>query len=142
MAVENKLWLLNLHVGRGSNRDMPAALVGAHVPVFVSAPDWQAAAKEAVAQVRKRGFEFIDISDEQVHQLDPFKWSLFIQKSFPEFVSQLPSQDEILAGLPHGKTFFGPFAGYERAQPGASPKGGPTEPFGNPGVGGGPPSVS
>ena len=142
MPLENKLWLLNLHVRRGANRDMPAALVGAFVPVFVSAPDWQAAAKEAVAQVRNRGFEFIDISDKQVHQLDPLKWSAFIQKSFPEFARHLPSQDEVVAGLPHGKTFFGPFVGYEHAQPGAAPNGGPAESFGNSSIGGGPPSVS
>ena len=37
--IANKLFRLNIHVGRGTNTDMPADRGGAYVPVFVGAED-------------------------------------------------------------------------------------------------------
>lgn len=114
VETPNKLWLLNLHIGRGTNSEMPAVLVGAYVAVFVAATDHESAAKEAVSQIRQRGYEFLDISDRKIHQLDPLKWSTYVKEAWPEFPSHFPTQKQVLVGIAEGKTFFGPFAGYER----------------------------
>ena len=109
----NKLWLINLHVGRDANTEMPTNLAGAYVPVFVAAVDHESAAREAVSQVSRRGYKFLDISDKKVHQLDPLKWDAYVRGSWPEFVSHFPTQEEVFVGLAEGRVFFGPFAGYE-----------------------------
>lgn len=108
---ENKLFLLTLHIGRGANSEMPRKLAGAYVAVVVVATDHEAAAREAVSQVTKRCYEFIDIKDRRIHQLDPLKWESYVRKAWPGCVSRFPSQKEVVAGLPPGKVFFGPFEG-------------------------------
>jgi hypothetical protein len=113
-TVTNKLWLLNLHIGRGTSTEMPSNLAGAYVAAFVAAPDHETAAREVVSHLAKRGYEFLDIADRKIHQLDPEKWSSYVAKSWPEFVARFPNQGEVISGLPDGKIFFGPFAGYEK----------------------------
>jgi hypothetical protein len=109
----NSLFLVTVKIGRGSNISMPQPLVGAYVPVFVAGSNLEAAAKAAVSKLVAQGFEFLDI-DGPIRQLDPNEWSVFIDASFPEFKSQFPNQDAVIAGLTEGNVFFGPFAGYER----------------------------
>lgn len=109
---ENHLFLVNLHIGRGTNPDMPEGSTGAYVPGFVAAKDVESAAMALVSNLRGKGFEFIGISDGKVHQLDPLNWSSFIQESWPEFTNHFPSQEEVIAGLSSGITFFGPYACY------------------------------
>ena len=110
---DNKFFMLNVHIGRGSNTEIPPNFAGAYVPVFVAAPDAEAAALEAVKQLNARGYEFLDISDKKFHQLDPGGWGTYIQTAWPEYASHFPSQEDVIAGLPYGQVFFGPFAGYE-----------------------------
>ena len=110
---DNKLFLINLQVGRGSNSEMPQNLAGAYVPVFVAAADSEAAALAAVKHLADQGFEFKDVADKKIHQLDPQSWRSYIKESWTEFESHFPSQEVVLAGLPYGQIFTGPFAGYE-----------------------------
>ena len=106
--------MFSMHVGRGSSTEMPANVAGAYVPIYLGATNYEAALTEAVAQIRKRGYEFIDIADGKAHQLDPLKWSSDVKDAWPEFESHFPTQDEVIDGLGSGKVFFGPFAGYEQ----------------------------
>lgn len=112
----NLLWLIHVHVGRGSNRQMPANLQGATVPVFVGAPDSDAAAKTIATAVARRGFEFIDIVDRKISQLDPATWDAYVQQYWPDHAARFLPQSEIAAFVRSGKVFFGPFAGYESQQ--------------------------
>ena len=109
----NRLFRLTVHIGRGTNAEMPKNLVGAHVPIFVGAPDHEAAAMKAVSSLTHRGFEFIDISDRQIHGLDPTKWDAFVREAWPEFVSYFPPQSKVLSDLNTDFLFTGPFASYE-----------------------------
>lgn len=107
------LWLIHVHVGRGSNRQMPANLQGATVPVFVGAPDSDAAAKTIVTAVARRGFEFIDIVDRKISQLDPATWNAYVEEYWPDHAARFLPQSEIAAFVRSGKVFFGPFEAYE-----------------------------
>lgn len=107
-------FMFNMHVGRGTNSDMPTNLAGAYVPVYLGGTNYEAALTEAVAQIRKRGYDFIDLADGKAHQLDPLKWNSYVQEAWPEFESHFPTQEEVIRGLASGKVFFGPFAGYEQ----------------------------
>ncbi len=111
----NRLFRLTVHIVRGSNAEMPANLIGAHVPIFVSALDHEAAAMKAVSSLTSRGFEFIDISDRQIHELDPTKWDAFVKQAWPEFISYFPPQSKVLSDLNSEFFFTGPFASYESA---------------------------
>jgi hypothetical protein len=111
---ENKLFLINVHVGRGSNTDMPRKLIGAFIPVFVAASDSEAAVLEVVKQLKEQGFALLDVPDEKIYQLDPLDWQSYVESTWPEFESQFPSQEVVIAGLPYGLMFFGPFAGYDK----------------------------
>ena len=111
----SRLFRLTVHIGRGSNAEMPANLIGAHVPIFVGALDHEAAAMKAVSSLTSRGFEFIDISDRQIHELDPTKWDAFVKEAWPEFISYFPPQSKVLSDLDSEFLFTGPFASYESA---------------------------
>lgn len=108
-----RLFRLNIHLRRGRNVEMPANLIGAYVPVFVAAPDHESAARAAVANVTGRGFEFVDIADRQIVELDPTKWDEFVRDAWPELVDHFPSQSEVLKGLQSEFLWTGPFASYD-----------------------------
>lgn len=109
----NKLFRLTVHIRRGTSTEMPKNLIGAYVPIFVGAQDHEAAAIKAVSSLTTRGFEFIDIADGKIHELDPIKWDTFVKEAWPEFVSYFPSQDKVLLELDSDFLFTGPFASYE-----------------------------
>ena len=109
----NRLFRLTLHVARGTNLEMPANLVGAYVPVFVGAVDHTSAAQSAVLSLTKRGFDFRDIADGKIYELDPAKWDAFVAEAWPEFSGHFPAQREVLEMLDSGFLYVGPFASYE-----------------------------
>jgi hypothetical protein len=109
----NKLFRLTVHIGRGTSTEMPQNLVGAYVPIFVGAVDHEAAAMKAVSNLTKRGFEFIDIADRQIHELDPEKWDAFVKEAWSEFSDYFPPQSKVLGELNTEFLFTGPFAGYD-----------------------------
>lgn len=113
-----KLFRLTVHVGRGSNAEMPSNLVGAFVPVFIGAADHESAALQAVEGLRKQGFEFIDIADGKIHELDASKWDEFVRDAWPEFVDHFPTQQVVASGLKSEFFFTGPFASYESREAG------------------------
>ena len=107
------LFLINVKVGRGSNRRMPSTLAGAYVSAYATAADQEAATRLAVAKLTAQGFEFLAIQG-PITRLDPGEWSSHVAQSWPEFIDELPKQDEVAAGLEGEMVFFGPFVGYER----------------------------
>jgi hypothetical protein len=108
-----RLFRLNIHLGRGRNAEMPANLIGAFVPVFVAALDHEAAAHAAVSNLTGRGFEFLDIVDRKIVELDPTTWDEFVRENWPDFVSHFPSQSEVQKGLQSEFLFTGPLASYD-----------------------------
>jgi hypothetical protein len=113
-AVEgNKLYRITLHVGRGTSTEMPANLIGAYVPVFVGADGHEAAAFKAVAAVRSHGYSFIDIADGQIHELDPYRWDAFVMEAWADFVTEFPTQSNVIESLRTNFVFIGPYASYE-----------------------------
>ncbi|WP_221452119.1 hypothetical protein, partial [Comamonas odontotermitis] len=108
-----KLFRLTVHIGRGSNAEMPANLVGAFVPVFIAAADHETAALQAATTLRRQGFEFIDIADGKIYELDVSKWDEFVREAWPEFVDHFPTQQVVADRLTSEFFFTGPFASYE-----------------------------
>ncbi len=109
----NKLFRITLHIGRGSNTEMPAHLVGAFVPVFVGAIDHESAAIMAVKSLTKNGYEFIDIADGKIDELDPNKWNIFVSEAWSDYATIFPTQEKVLADLSNELFFTGPFSSYE-----------------------------
>jgi hypothetical protein len=111
-ALKLKLFRMTLHVGRG-NSEMPANLAGAYVPMFVGAADYQTAVKRAVQKLQQQGYDFIDICDAKVDELDPEKWDQFVSEAWPEFILEFPDQKNVLKALKQDFIFTGPFVSYE-----------------------------
>lgn len=110
-----RLFRVNLHVGRGSNTDMPADSIGAFVPVFVGAKDHESAALLAVAKLcgeGGQGYEFIDITDRKIDELDPLRWDTFVKEAWSDFSEHFPDQQAVIARLSTEFFFTGPFASY------------------------------
>ena len=107
------LFLVNFKVGRGSNGTLPSTLAGAYVSAYATAADHESATRLAVKKLTSQGFEFLSTQG-PITRLDPGEWSLHVVQSWPEFIDELPKQDEIAAGLEREMVFFGPFVGYER----------------------------
>lgn len=113
-ARENaRLFRLMMHIGRGSNQQMPANIVGAYVPVFVGAPDPEAAAVRVLDHLTGRGFQVIGIGGGEVDELEPAQWGSFVNTAWPELADKFPTQQQVNAQLATGFVFVGPFAGYE-----------------------------
>ena len=83
--MSNNLYLINVHIGRGTSAEMPEQLVGAYVPSFAAAPDPESAARQVISNLTGRGFEFLGISDNKIHQLDPAAWDFYLKSAWPEF---------------------------------------------------------
>ena len=115
------LFLVNVKVARGSNIRLPSVLAGAYVSTYVTAADPEAATRLAVSKLIEQGFEFL-ATQGPVTRLDPRQWSSHVAQSWPEFIDQLPTQEEVAAGLAGEMVFFGPFVGYERGLEGTSPR--------------------
>ncbi|HET7837697.1 MAG TPA: hypothetical protein VFL43_17910 [Variovorax sp.] len=115
------LFLVNVKLGRGSNGTLPSTLAGAYVSAYATAPDPESAIRLAVSKLTSKGFEFL-ATQGPISRLDPREWSRHVAQSWPEFIDELPKQDDIEAGLEREMVFFGPFVGYERAPEGSSPR--------------------
>jgi len=115
------LFLVNVKVGRGSNGVLPSTLAGAYVSAYATAADHQDATRLAVRKLTSQGFEFL-ATQGPITRLDPCEWPGHVAQSWPEFIDELPKQDDIEAGLEREMVFFGPFVGYERAPEGSSPR--------------------
>jgi len=111
---KSALYVAFLKIGRGSNTDMPAAYAEAYVPAFSMAENYQVALKAAVSKLRAQGYEFLDIKG-PVQELDPTRWSSYVQATWPEFESMLPDQEWVLASAATEPIFFGPFISYAGA---------------------------
>lgn len=113
VSPRDRLFRITLHIARGTNTEMPSNLMGAYVPVFVGATDQEAAALKAFTAVRSQGFDFVDIPDRTIHELDPQTWDAFVIEAWPEFVAEFPVQSKVIDALSANFIFFGPFASYE-----------------------------
>lgn len=107
------LYRLTLQVVAGTNADMPQPLVGAFVPVFVAAPDHETAGPTRLLRLlREQGFEFLDIADKKIHELDPRKWQSSC-KRLGLSLSTISLPKKMFERINSGFLFTGPFAGYE-----------------------------
>lgn len=113
-SSNNQLFMINIQVGRGSNEEMPSNMAGAYVPVYVAAENSEAAAIQAVKHLSSQGYEFLDVVDKKIHQLDPAGWGEYVTTAWPDYQTQFPSQEDVIIGISFGRVFFGPFAGYDR----------------------------
>ena len=109
---QNLLFMFCMHIERGSNTDMPPDMTAAYVSVYLGGRTYEEALTEAVAQIRRRGYVFVDLADGKAHQLDPLKWNSYVREAWPEFADHFPTQEEVIEGLNTGRIFFSPFAGY------------------------------
>jgi hypothetical protein len=109
-----KLFECPIRVTRGTNSEMPPEWKGAIIFFFVASASYQEALLVAVAQLRAEGYEFRDVQNGKVNQLDPsLWWSSYVVEKWSAYATHFPSQSEIEAIVATGGYFKGPALGWE-----------------------------
>lgn len=107
--VTNQLYEFTMKVLGGEGSNLPAGARGAFVPCYSPAPDYQSAVRKGVAAIAEMHFVFEDLPG-NVRELPIASWNDYVAAIWPEFVDNLPTQDEVAVLVQKGTVFFGPFA--------------------------------
>ena len=113
---KNALFRVNFHIGRGKNTKMPETWLGAYVSGFCTAVDPQLALKIVGEDLISKGYEIID-AEGKIDQMDPHKWDIFIEESWPDYSDHFPKQSDVVASMSSGTLFYSPYAGYDQLPP-------------------------
>jgi hypothetical protein len=112
--MENKLFEFTLRVLRVDGCELPEGALGAYIPCYSCAPDYQSALKKGVAAVGATGCRFDDIKG-PAREIPASDWASYVEKVWPDAANLLPSQSELSSMIVKGSVFFGPFAVFNEA---------------------------
>jgi hypothetical protein len=110
--MHNKLYEIAINVKPNKNCDMPSDMVGAYVSCYSGAENVEAALTKIVKKLKNKNYIFVDILDDDIKELDAYKWNLFVESAWKEFTDYFPTQKELLDMVKSGEVFFSPFIGY------------------------------
>lgn len=101
-----------LLVKRGTNEGMPPEWPLGVSFWYVAAYNYEDALFAAVAAARASGFEFVNVYDGKVVQLDVTKWwSDLVMTKWREYSEHLPTQQQVEVAVSTGGLFMGPTIG-------------------------------
>jgi hypothetical protein len=112
--VTNQLFEIVLHLGRSPTVVIPQDMSAGFMAAYVGATDWQAAARQAVEAARAKGFVFQGIKGD-AREIPVASWGLYVDRVWPEFKSNLPTENTVFEIVKSGTVFFGPFCGFQSA---------------------------
>lgn len=105
-----------LLVKKGTNQGMPSEWPLGVSFWYVAAENYEDALHHAVASAKAMGFEFVDVYQGKVIQIDPKKWwDELVMKQWHDYLDQLPTQRQIEIAVATGGLFMGPSIGPIRA---------------------------
>ncbi|MBH9579240.1 hypothetical protein I7X39_20285 [Inhella sp. 1Y17] len=112
LLPELALFECPLVVKPGPQSSMPAEWSMGVSFWFVAAASYEDALVHAVASARAAGFEFVDVYQGQVLQIDHTKWwDEIVMKQWREYSEHLPTQQQIDVAVATGGAFQGPTVG-------------------------------
>lgn len=101
-----------LIVKRGLNTSMPSEWPTGVSFWYVAATSVEDALARAVGSARTEGFEFVDVYQGKVVQIDHTKWwDGVVMKQWREYATHLPTQQQMDAAVATGGIFMGPNIG-------------------------------
>lgn len=101
-----------LVVRRGSNTEMPPEWPLGVSFRYVAAPNFEDALLHAVGSAKAEGFEFVNVFQGKVIQIDHTKWwSGVVMEQWQQYADHLPSQAQVEAAVATGGLFRGPTIG-------------------------------
>ena len=113
-SESNFLFECPIVVSRGTNPDWPPEWKGAILNYFVAAKDYETALVKAVKDLRSSGYQFENVYDGKVNQLDPTVWwEQYVMEKWSEYIDHFPSQEDIEIILITGGLHVGPALGWE-----------------------------
>jgi len=104
----NQLYEFTVKAMRGAECELPEGALGAYIPCYVFALDYQTALKKGATTLKDMGYLFDSVQG-KVREIPPASWSSYVAKVWPDFADQLPSTDELPLLMKKGAIFFGPF---------------------------------
>lgn len=110
--LQQRLYLVTLRVARGTNRELPAHMPQAVVPVFVPAQDYELAAQAAIDSAEQDGFVAHELLGE-IRVLDIQTWDDYVRREWPEDRHFLPSSVMLRRLISSNQPFFGPISGWQ-----------------------------
>ena len=111
--MSNSLFEFTVKVMRAAGCDLPEGMVGAYIPTYVGAPDFQEAIRRGVKAISGMHYTFKEIRGE-VREIPLDSWDDYVSKVWPDLVSHFPSAVELQSLVNSGAVFFGPIAGFGR----------------------------
>ncbi len=109
--MPNSFYEIPINVEAGEQCGMPNDMKGAYVNCYAGAKNVNEALHKCVDALRDKGYIFRDVLD-QAMELDPEKWTNFVDEAWPEVNNSFPTQREVKNNVINGDVFFGPFVGY------------------------------
>lgn len=56
----------------------------------------------------KKPFNVINVADDQTHELDPYRWNIYVMKAWQDFVAEFPAQSRVIETLRTEFILLGP----------------------------------
>ena len=114
----NNLYYCRIKVSRRPDSEIPETYAGAYVPAFATAPDHQRALGLIIPGLLGMGWQFEELVQNRVDEMEPAHWDAFIEETWPELSGQLPDSAAITQMLETGGCFYGPFSVWSDSAPG------------------------
>lgn len=87
---------------------MPPGTSGAAVRCYVSAPNPREAVETCLAALREDGIALEELVL-PIGVMQANKWAQHVSEQWPDYASQLPTQEEFENSIKAGKVVYGPF---------------------------------
>ncbi|MGE0057293.1 MAG: hypothetical protein AB7P33_02885 [Dehalococcoidia bacterium] len=106
----NNLYYCRIKVSRSPDSSIPEIYKGAYVGAFAAAADHQKALGLIIPGLLELGWQFEELVQNRVDEMNPEHWQAFVEASFPDLAGSMPDSAEIEQLLVTGGAFYGPFS--------------------------------
>ncbi len=87
---------------------MPDDLKNTYVVCYSAASNHKAAVEKGVESIQAKGYAFDEVR-EGVKKVSIESWELYLDRIWPEYIDQMPTQVELVEIINNGQVFFSPF---------------------------------
>lgn len=119
--VANNLYYCRIKVSRSPDSPIPEIYKGAYVGAFAAAADHQKALGLIIPGLLELGWQFEELVQNRVDEMNPEHWQAFVEASFPDLADAMPDSTEIERLLAAGGAFYGPFSVWTEESAGSTP---------------------
>jgi hypothetical protein len=106
-----KVFIIPFHVKPMENSIMPPGLKGAYVSCYSQGETYVEATEKALKKLDSDGLYPEEIL-QPIHEMESSLWAEHIKNQWPDYVNNLPTQEEFDDAITGGNVIYGPFGSY------------------------------